>query len=242
VAVETFGIEKEFLSDLLKEVGKGNAQLPEFQRGWVWPDRNITSLLASISLGYPARTLMMLRTGGDVRFKLRPVEGAEPLPHVHPERLILDGQQRLTSLYQALRSSKPVQTQDVRKHPVSGWFYINMRSALDVNADREETIRFLPADRIIRNFRGEATEDYSTPELEYAANLFPLLRYSIQMIGRLATKNIGILTGRRLSSGIRSAKRSSGGSTPTSFQSLSSAGKLRVRRYAKSSKKSTPEA
>jgi hypothetical protein len=174
VAVETFGIEKEFLSDLLKEVGKGNAQLPEFQRGWVWPDRNITSLLASISLGYPAGTLMMLRTGGDVRFKLRPVEGAEPLSHVHPDRLILDGQQRLTSLFQALLSAKPVQTQDVRKHPVSGWFYINMRSALDVNADREETIRFLPADRLIRNFRGEATEDYSTPELEYAADLFPL--------------------------------------------------------------------
>ena len=69
--VDTFSIEKPFLRDLLKEVGTGNAQLPEFQRGWVWPDRNITSLLASISLGYPAGTLMMLRTGGDVRFKLR---------------------------------------------------------------------------------------------------------------------------------------------------------------------------
>jgi hypothetical protein len=53
--VDTFSIEKPFLRDLLKEVGTGNAQLPEFQRGWVWPDRNITSLLASVAgvLGRP---------------------------------------------------------------------------------------------------------------------------------------------------------------------------------------------
>ena len=174
MAVDAFGIEKEFLRDLLREVSDGHAQLPEFQRGWVWPDRNIASLLASISMGYPAGTLMMLRTGGDVRFKLRPVEGATPPPGVRPERLILDGQQRLTSLFQALTAGRPVQTQDVRKHPISGWFYIDMRLALDANGDREEAIRFLAADRVQRNFRGETVEDYSTPEREYAAHMFPL--------------------------------------------------------------------
>ena len=174
MAVDVFGIEKEFLRDLLREVSDGHAQLPEFQRGWVWPDRNIASLLASISMGYPAGTLMMLRTGGDVRFKLRPVEGATPPPGVRPERLILDGQQRLTSLFQALTAGRPVQTQDVRKHPISGWFYIDMRLALDANGDREEAIRFLAADRVQRNFRGETVEDYSTPEREYAAHMFPL--------------------------------------------------------------------
>ena len=34
VAVEAFGIEKEFLRDLLKEGAEGKSQLPEFQRGW----------------------------------------------------------------------------------------------------------------------------------------------------------------------------------------------------------------
>ena len=67
------------------------AQLPEFQRGWVWPDRNIAALLASISLGYPVGTVMMLRTGGDVRFKQRLVEGAAPVHPTDPDRLILDG-------------------------------------------------------------------------------------------------------------------------------------------------------
>lgn len=176
MSVDTFGIERPFLRDLLKEVVTGRAQLPEFQRGWVWPDKNITSMLASMSLGYPAGTLMMLRTGGDVRFKLRPIEGAIPLDDIEPERLILDGQQRLTSLFQSLASGKPVETQDIRKHPVSGWFYMDIRMALDSYADREEAILFLPADRKQRNFRSEVTADYSTAEREYEACLFPMAK------------------------------------------------------------------
>jgi hypothetical protein len=157
------GIEKELLKDLLREVEDGNAQLPEFQRGWAWPDRNITSLLASISLGYPVGTIMMLRTGDHARFKERPVKGATPSLGARPDRLILDGQQRLTSLFQALKLDTPVRTHDVRHRPVSGWFYIDMVAALNPHADREETIQFMPQDRIVRNFRNELIRDYSTP-------------------------------------------------------------------------------
>jgi uncharacterized protein with ParB-like and HNH nuclease domain len=47
-----------------------------------------------------------------------PIEGATPPARTQVERLILHGQQRLTSLFQALLLDKPVQTQDVRKHPI----------------------------------------------------------------------------------------------------------------------------
>ena len=60
MSVDTFNIEKPFLRKPLEEVAAGSAQLPEFQHGWVWPEKNIASLLASISLGYPAGTLMLL--------------------------------------------------------------------------------------------------------------------------------------------------------------------------------------
>lgn len=79
MGVDAFGVEKEILRDLLKEVGVGHTQLPEFQRGWVWPDQNIASLLASISMGYPVGTVMMLRAGGDVRFKQRPSARGTPV-------------------------------------------------------------------------------------------------------------------------------------------------------------------
>lgn len=172
MGVEAFGIEKEFLRDLLRETEIGKSQLPEFQRGWVWPMENIRSLMASISLGYPVGTVMMLRTGGDARFKHRPIQGASPSRPA--DRLILDGQQRLTSLFQALKLDVPIETQDVHKRQLSGWFYVDIDKALDPYLDREEAFLFVPADRITRNFRGQPGKDLSAPEKEFEAGLFPL--------------------------------------------------------------------
>lgn len=140
---QAFGIDKIQLVKLLRRVAEGEAQLPEFQRGWVWPDHNIIGLLASISRGYPVGTLMLLQTGGDVRFKCRPVEGATPPPGIEPDTLILDGQQRMTSLFQSLMLGKPVETQNQRKQRITGWFYVDMVKALDPHADREDAIRLL---------------------------------------------------------------------------------------------------
>ena len=169
------GIEKESLRDLLGEAEDGSSQLPDFQRGWIWDDDRVRSLLASISLGYPIGAVMMLETGGEtVRFKQRPVEGASPPPGREAERLILDGQQRLTSLFQSLCLDRPVQTRDQRGRPIKRWYYINMRLALDPTADREEAVVSLPEERQIKRFGREIVEDYSTPEREYEAMLFPL--------------------------------------------------------------------
>lgn len=187
MTVETFGIEKEFLHSILNEIRDGKTQLPEFQRDWRWPDQNVISLLASVSLAYPVGAIMLLRanTDGDVqradgsrpvRFKQRPVEGSKPSPDIKAERLILDGQQRLTSLFQSLMKQEPVKTQDVRKKPLEGWLYVDMQKALSEDVDREEAIRMLPVDRVVKNFRNEILEDYSTSEREFAAMLFPLNR------------------------------------------------------------------
>ncbi|MFD9741628.1 DUF262 domain-containing protein [Umezawaea sp. NPDC059074] len=173
MAVETFGIGKEFLKGLLEKVDRGEAQLPEFQRGWVWPERNIAALIASISLGYPVGTVLTLVEGGDVRFKTRPVEGARPAPGTRPERLILDGQQRLTSLYQSMYRKAPVDTRDARGKDVRGWYYIDMKRVLLDDGDREDVVVFVPESRVRVDFRGRATLDLSTPEHEYAARMFP---------------------------------------------------------------------
>ena len=64
------------LSDLLNQGHSGALQLPDFQRGWVWDDNHITSLLASVSLSYPIGAVMTLQTGNpEVKFKPRPLEG-----------------------------------------------------------------------------------------------------------------------------------------------------------------------
>lgn len=174
-SLTTFDSTKESLLDILRSIKEGKAQLPDFQRGWVWDDEHIKSLLASVSLSYPIGAIMMLQTGNEeVRFKPRLVEGVALDHPLVPERLILDGQQRLTSLYQALFSGQPVFTRDSRGNEIRRWYYLDINMALDPDGDREEAIIGLPEDRMVRNFRREVIADYSTTEKECAAELLPL--------------------------------------------------------------------
>ncbi len=176
-SVTTFDSTKESLQDLLRSVRDGRTQLPDFQRGWVWDDAHIRSLLASVSTSYPIGAVMMLQTGNpDVRFRPRAVEGVALAPAVEPERLILDGQQRLTSLFQALMLGQAVLTRDARDKLIRRWYYIDMRKALDPNADRDEAVVGVPEARKFTTFRGDviAGGDYSTTEKECAGEMFPL--------------------------------------------------------------------
>ncbi|WP_289959821.1 GmrSD restriction endonuclease domain-containing protein [Glycomyces tritici] len=157
----------------MDQIHQGKLQLPDFQRDWVWPVDNIIRLIASISKGFPIGSIMTMVTGGEVKFAERPIEGA-PASGARAQSLILDGQQRLTSLYQSLCLGRPVQAQDHKKKRRDGWLYIDMRKALTPEFPREDAIRFIGADRKVRDFRGETIEDYSTPEAEYEAFLFPL--------------------------------------------------------------------
>src|SRR5262245_56047061 len=109
----TFTTNPVSLEALLTSCGNGKTQLPDFQRSWVWGEDRILSLIASISRAFPIGALMTLasRPGhGDV-FARRPIEGA-PLQAAHtvPDQLLLDGQQRLTSLYHACMRREVVET------------------------------------------------------------------------------------------------------------------------------------
>jgi hypothetical protein len=69
------------------------------------PCPRITSLLATITLGYPIGVVMMLETGSpDVNFAPKPLAGAGETAAHEPKQLLPDGQQRLTSLYQSLKA------------------------------------------------------------------------------------------------------------------------------------------
>ncbi len=104
-SISTFDITKYFLLDVLKDIKTGRIQLPDFQRDWVWDDTHVRRLLASISLAYPIGAVMMLQQSIQSRqFKPRLVDGVlKPESHV-PNLLILDGQQRLTTLFMVLLS------------------------------------------------------------------------------------------------------------------------------------------
>ena len=66
----SFRTAEPALKDVLDGIASGQIQLPDFQRGWVWDDNHIRSLIASLSLSYPIGAVMFLEAGG-VPFKPR---------------------------------------------------------------------------------------------------------------------------------------------------------------------------
>jgi hypothetical protein len=164
------------LDELLRACETGEIQLPDFQRSWVWDDDRIRSLIASISQAFPVGALMTLETGGEVDFKPRLIQGA-PDSHAgaHPRSLLLDGQQRMTSLYQTARRRQVVETITARRVKVKRWYYIDIEAALDPAKVREEAIIGVPEDRVVReNFGKDVLLDLSTPQKEYQALMFPV--------------------------------------------------------------------
>lgn len=178
MSASTFDSTKKGLLELLKQIDTGSMQLPDFQRGWVWDDERIRSLLASVAVSFPIGAVMLLETGGEgVRFKPRAVQGA-PVPNgKQPDTLILDGQQRFTSLYQALMQPKPVQTMTVQKKKIERFYYLDMKQMINGDVDEEDSIHSVPADKIVKSDFGRRIElDLSTPEKEYENHLFPVNR------------------------------------------------------------------
>lgn len=171
----TFDSTKTHLGDLLSSASSGTAQLPDFQRGWVWDDEHIRDLLASVSRSFPIGAVMMLATGGEVTFKTRPLEGVVLDDGKVPSDLVLDGQQRLTSLFQALKAGVAVKTRDPKKKPISRWYYLDIGAALDPSVDRIDAILSLPEDKVLRsNFGRDIDLDLSSPEQEWEHAMFPL--------------------------------------------------------------------
>lgn len=164
------------LGKLLGQVAEGKVQLPEFQRAWKWDDDRIRSLLATVTLDYPLGVVMTLENGGNTRFRTRAVHGTPPAAAaLEPEQLLLDGQQRLTSLYQALLSDRPVDTEDARNKKIERWYYIDIARAIDPAVDREDVIISVPRERIIKeDFGRRVRVDLSTVQAECAAGMFPL--------------------------------------------------------------------
>lgn len=175
-AETTFDATSDTLSNLLSEVSVGRLQLPDFQRGWVWDDEHIAAVITSVARSFPIGAVMTLQTGGEVRFQPRPVEGVsfkgEP---PMPDRLLLDGQQRLTSMFQALMLKHAIRTRDGKRRLVDVFYYVDIAKALGTPEEREDAVFSVPADkRRTADFGRKVLLDLSTPEQEYAALMFPL--------------------------------------------------------------------
>lgn len=89
------------VSRLLKEIEDGVIALPEFQRDFVWKPPLVADMLRTLLRQWPPGTFLLLEVDGEPEFAIKPLAEAPPLATA--KLLILDGQQRSTAIYQALR-------------------------------------------------------------------------------------------------------------------------------------------
>lgn len=90
------------INDVLSQIDLGNYALPEFQRGYVWTRSDVRKLMYSLYRDYPVGSLLIWDTATDpdiIRGDGTPSSGTVPL--------ILDGQQRMTSLFGVIRGKAP---------------------------------------------------------------------------------------------------------------------------------------
>ena len=86
----------------LDAIDSGATALPVFQRGYVWNREQVRQLFTSLYRGYPVGSLLFWATqsgAADVK--------GDAAPAVSPVKMLLDGQQRITSLYGVIRGKPP---------------------------------------------------------------------------------------------------------------------------------------
>ena len=93
--------EVRSIQDLLSQISRGEILLPEFQRGYVWNRDQVRGLMQSLYRKHPTGHLLIWRT-----YNPAPVRGIEVSRDGH-SLLLLDGQQRLTTLYVLFKGEPP---------------------------------------------------------------------------------------------------------------------------------------
>lgn len=168
------------IASLLGDVAKGNLKIPVFQREFVWKDEQIMSLLDSIYQGYPVGSLLLWSTKERLKHE-RNVGGFRlpETPEDFPVQYVLDGQQRLTTLYGVFNSDAPTSEPELAERfnvcfaPDTAEFVhasaadparsINLHNILDTTKLLPELQRFDPAQqKTIANLT-ERFKDYEFP-------------------------------------------------------------------------------
>ena len=143
----------EKLRFLLESIHNREVALPDFQRDFVWDPRATEELIESILQNYPAGSLLRIKNRSGFFFAPREVAGAPALNGHSPSYLVLDGQQRLTSLYQALYGTG------------NHRYFISLRGLLD-GEDLDDCVFYLRKQRAERRF--------GTMEKQASDLVFPL--------------------------------------------------------------------
>lgn len=122
------------VEELVGMIERGELRLPEMQRRYVWRSTRVRDLLDSLYRGYPSGAILLWETAEAVPLQDMAV-GQQDNPY-QSTRLLLDGQQRLTSLSAVIRG-EPVKVRG-RKRPLDLLFNLDHPEQLPEASDVDE--------------------------------------------------------------------------------------------------------
>lgn len=122
------------VEELVGMIERGELRLPEMQRRYVWRSTRVRDLLDSLYRGYPSGAILLWETDEDVPLQEFAVE--QKINPYHSTRLLLDGQQRLTSLSAVIRGEQ-VSVRG-RKKPIDLLFNLDHPEKLTVVTEVDE--------------------------------------------------------------------------------------------------------
>ena len=148
------GFGERQVQEWLELAESGAIALPSFQRSYVWKNnQTIADYLLALFEGRPTGIFLILKTNGKPQFASRPLKGLQATQK-HADELLLDGQQRLTSLWKALNGSAPVT------------YYVEVKDLTNSDVSVEDVV-FWPKS----SATGRAMQD---PQKAYRKNLVPI--------------------------------------------------------------------
>lgn len=121
--------------DLISEIQKGEIKIPKFQRDFVWSIEKTANLLDSILKGYPIGTFILWATNERLN-DIKNIGNLElPIPPEDSKvQYVLDGQQRITSLYAAFLGAH-IQKEGEKKITDYGDIYVDLGGDIENNDD-----------------------------------------------------------------------------------------------------------
>lgn len=116
------------ISEILLSIDNGEYTIPEFQRGYVWNSKQVKGFFRSLYLGYPSGSFLIWKTKEPSK-----IRGEQKDNNSIFHQLILDGQQRLTTIYTIFKGETPE------------WYEgVSLRTDLYFDLESEEFEYFMP--------------------------------------------------------------------------------------------------
>ena len=132
-------IQKTTIQEIINECSRGRWVLPNFQRYFDWSAKDIKQFFESIFHDYYVGSLLFWKVDKVAELDIIPISGVDiEKKELDPEIIILDGQQRITSLYYALRTPPDVY---LKGSKIQLYFYLNFLQLL--RFDSEDIIEVL---------------------------------------------------------------------------------------------------